>query len=437
MIADTQTHSRSRRWLLVGIAAAAAAAILVWFLWAQRGRGGGERQAAPTGDRMAGLQGTGGMDRMPGMQMSPGGSVHLTSDQIRQFGITFGTVDQRTLENAVRTVGTVTVDETRLAQVAPKFGGFVERLHVERTGQPVRRGQPLMDVYSPELLAAQQELLVARNLQRTMGESAMPGAPSTPTDLMAAARRRLALAGVSEARIEQVLRSGEPQRALTLFSPASGVVTEKNVIQGQSIQAGQTLYTIANLDEVWLEAELRGPDAAGVRVGSAASIEVEGLAGRTFTGRVEYIYPTVDTASRTVTARVAVGNFDGLLKPGTYATVRFSTPTRSALTVPTSAVVRTGERAVVFVDMGGGQLMPHEVELGRVAGDYTEVRTGVEPGQRVVTSAHFLLDSESNLAEVMRSMMGQMGSAGGPRSGQTGNMEGMDMPGMKMPRERR
>lgn len=369
-----------------------------------------------------------GMEGMPGMNMSEGGSVRLTSAQVRQFGITFGTVELRPLTREVRTTGVVTFNETQTTQVAPKFGGFVERLYVNFTGQPVRRGQPLMEVYSPDLVAAQQELLLAGQLQRDIGRSAVPGVPANTTNLVEAARRRLRLWDVSEGQIDDVLRTGVVRRTVTLFSPASGVVTEKRAVQGQSFMAGEQLYTIVDLSDVWVDVQIREMDAAEVRLGSGADVEFAGLPARTFKGFVTYVNPMLDSTSRAVRARVSVTNTDNVLKPGMYATVRLHTPTRTALTVPSSAVLRTGQRNIVFVDMGGGELMPHDVELGRTAGEYTEVLAGVEPGQRVVTSAQFLLDSESNLGEVMRSMMGQMGAGG------TKSMEGMrDMPGMDMP----
>jgi Cu(I)/Ag(I) efflux system membrane fusion protein len=249
-------------------------------------------------------------------------------------------------------------------------------------------------------------------------------------DLVAAARRRLTLAGMTEAQVDEVLRTGNPQRAVTIFAPASGVVLEKRVVQGQAIQPGEMVYTIADLSRVWVEADLRGVDAAAVRVGTLAEIMVEGLAGRPLEGRVEYVYPTMDAVARTTRARVALANGAGRLRPGMFATVRLTAPVRRALTVPATAVVRTGERAVVFVDMGGGSLMTHEVELGRAAGDYVEILTGVEPGQRVVTSAQYLIDAESNLAEVMRAMMGQMGSGGDMGGMDMGSMPGMDTGGM-------
>lgn len=421
------------KYAILGGVAALVVVIAIWAIVRDD-----DRRAEGTSAR----GGMAGMAGMAGMNMAADGSVILTAQQIAEFGVTFGTADMRMLESEVRTVGTVTFDETRIAQIAPKFGGFVERLYLDYTGQPVRRGQPVLEIYSPELVAAQQELLVARRLQRTMDESAVPGLPAGSSDLVAAAKRRLQLWDISEAQIDEVLRTGQIRRTLTLYSPASGVVVEKKVVRGQATMPGEQLYTVADLSEVWIDVELREADAASVQAGSAADVELAGLPGRAFKGRVEYVYPTLQEESRTIRARVAVANSTGVLKPGMYATVRVRAPIRSALTIPSSAVLRTGERNIVFVDMGGGALMPHDVEVGRSAGEYTEVLAGIEPGQRVVTSAQFLLDSESNLGEVMKAMMGQMGSGdmgnmkdmpGMDMKGMSGMDKGADMKGMKMP----
>jgi multidrug efflux pump subunit AcrA (membrane-fusion protein) len=382
------------------------------------------------GAEEASADGMAGMQRMAGMHVNGGSTVQLTADQIRQFGVTFGSVEQRTLTDEVRTVGIVSFDETRMARIAPKFSGYIERLYVDFTGQPVRRGQALAEIYSPELVAAQEELLLAARLDRSLGESAVPGVPAGSPDLLAAARRRLRLWDISEAQIDQILRSGQVRHTLTLYAPVAGVVTEKNVLRGQAVQAGENLYTLADLSEVWVEAELREGDAGSVQEGSAATVELNAFPGRPIQGRVEYVYPTLHEQARTLTARIALPNPDRRIKPGMYARVSFSTPGGTALTVPTSAVVNTGQRTLVFMDMGGGRLMPMDVETGRVSGDFTEVLSGLEPEQRVVTSAQFLLDSESNLAEVMKSMMGSMGTADMGDAGMSGgSMQGMDMGG--------
>ena len=426
------THPLRDRRVLFAAAAALVVVILVALLLPRRGGGGAEGNAADTA-HAAGHEGT----DMAGMDMSSDGSIRLTAGQIREFGITFGTVEQREFSGEVRTAGAVTVDETRVAQVAPKFGGFVERLYVDFTGHPVRRGQPLMEIYSPELVAAQQELLVAARLQATVGESSVPGVPAPATDLVAAARQRLRLWDVPEAQIREVLRTGRVRRTVTLFSPAGGVVIEKQVVLGQAVLAGQALYTIADLSRVWVEAEVREADAGAVSVGSTALVEFAAFPGRPLDGRVSYLQPMVQEQARTLRARIVLPNPDGLIRPGMYATVRLSGGARSALTVPASALVRTGERTLVFTEQGGGRLVAQEVEVGRVAGDFAEVLSGVEPGQRVVTSAQFLLDAESNLAEVMRSMIGTTGSADEMQGMEDIDARGADMQGMPTPPERR
>jgi Cu(I)/Ag(I) efflux system membrane fusion protein len=385
----------------------------------------------------------GDMAGMSGMDASSDGTVQLTADQLRQFGVTFGTVEERTLAGTVRTAGAVTVDETKLSEVTPRFGGYVERLYVDKTGQQVREGQRLMDIYSPELVAAEQELLTAVKLQQSIGESGVPGVSGASTDLVAAARRRFALWDISSAQVDEILRTGQIRRTLTLHAPASGVVLEKHVVRGQAIQPGEMLYRIASLDDVWIDVALREQDAGAIRVGSRAAIELASYPGRPVDGRIAYVYPTLDQAARTVRARVEVPNPAGRFKPGMYATVTLTTPSRRVLTVPTSAVLNTGDHTLVFMDMGGGSFMPMEVVAGRAAGGYTEILSGVESGQRVVTSAQYLLDSEANLAEVMRSMIGQMNMSDMNRTGgmkdtsgtteKGAGMKDMDMPGMKAP----
>ena len=359
------------------------------------------------------------MAGMPGM--APGGAVSLTTDQIRSFGVTFGRVELRELEPTIRATGVVVVDESRVAQVTTKVSGFVERLYVDFTGQPVRRGQPLYTLYSPELVAAQEELLAAARLPSPSGISAVPGLPSGEADLLAAAERRLRLWDVSEGQIADLRRKGTASRTLTFHSPVGGVVLEKQAIQGQAVDAGQPLYTIADLSRVWVEADLRESDAGTVATGARAEVEFGAYPGRPVSGRVTFIAPTLERETRALRARIEVPNPDGRLRPGMYGTARIRPPGRRALSVPAGAVVRTGERSLVFVDLLGGRLAPRDVETGRTADGFTEVLAGLEAGQRVVTSAQFLLESESNLSDIMRSMIGQTGSA------EPAGMEDMDM----------
>ncbi|HEY8851035.1 MAG TPA: efflux RND transporter periplasmic adaptor subunit [Gemmatimonadaceae bacterium] len=369
---------------------------------------------------------------MPGMSSDSSGSVVLTSQQIRQLGVSFGTVALRPLSNEVRTVGTVVVNETRLAKVTPKFSGYAEKLYVNFVGQRVRRGEPLAEIFSPDLVAAEQELLVSARLSRTLGASTVPGVPGNTTDLLAAAKERLRLWDVSDGQINAVLTSGRPMRTVTISAPASGFVIDKKIVQGQSIQAGAELYTIADLSDVWVEAQLREEDAGRVATGATATLDFTSYPGRPFAGRVTYIDPMLGETARTVKARITVLNTDARLKPGMYATVVLSSSTQSALTVPRSAVVQTGERSLAFVDLGNGKLKAQTVKLGRMGSDYVEILSGLASGQRVVTSAQFLIDSESNVAEVMRSMIG--GGAQGDALSKTtpGGKDALDAKGADM-----
>jgi len=401
-------HRRQIATAVVSIALVLAAVISVVIVQRRRTR---SAAAGNAGNSMSSMPGMSNMPGMNGAASGSSGSITVAPAQQRALGISFGTVDMRALVTDTRATGVVKFDETRIAQVVPKFSGFAEQLDVDATGQPVSRGEPLLEVYSPDVLAAEQELLLAGQLARNIGQSAIPGVPPNSTDLVAAARRRLELWDISPAQIDDVVRTGRVRRTFTLYSPASGVVVTKNVVQGQAIAAGQPLYTIADLADVWIDVELREADAAAARTGAGADIQITGLPGRAFKGQIAYVYPTLDTASRAVRARIVVSNSTRVLKPGMYATVHLRSASRSALTIPSSAVLRSGTRNVVFVDLGGGRLMPVEIDVGQTAGNVAEVRAGLEPGQRVVTSAQFLLDSESNLAEVMRSMISQMPSS--------------------------
>lgn len=429
-VATNDSAKRGRRatsrlvWIMTVVFAAGAVTLLVL---TRRHTTAAARASAIVASTSSSGGDMGGMP-MNAEATGSGSAIRITASQIRRFGITFGTAERRTLKSTVRTVGTVTVDEARRSQVAPKFGGYVERLYVDQTGQRVRLGEPLMDVYSPELVAAEEELLVAGSLETAVGGSAVPGEQGASINLVAAARRRLELWDISDAQIEDVLKTGKTRRTLTLHAPASGVVIQKNVVQGQAIQAGQMLYEIANLSDVWVDVALREADIGALRVGSSASVQFAAYPGYRLAGRVAYVYPTLDSTSRTMRARIEVANRDGRLMPGMYATVALATPLRTALSVPSSAVLRTGERALVFVDKGGGRLEPREIELGREAGEFSEVLTGLAPGERVVTSAQFLLDSESNLAEVMRGMISQGGVGDTPNSQNMRNMPAMTAP---------
>jgi Cu(I)/Ag(I) efflux system membrane fusion protein len=330
--------------------------------------------------------------------------VTLTDADARRIGVTFATATLGSLSREVRTVGQITFDESRVRAIAPKIDGWVERLYVNTTGQPVAQGQPLLTIHSPMLVTAQEELLLARRLQGDVA-GADAGTSQRAADLVASARRRLAYWDISASEIAEIERTGAVRKTLTLRSPASGYVLEKNVLAGQKIMAGETLYRVADLHAVWVEGEVYEQDLAAVRVGQAMRAEFQALPGEHRTGRISYVYPALDPETRTVRVRVVLPNHDLRLKPGMYATIRITGGAREAvLTVPRSAVLSTGERSIVFVRDASGSLAPREVALGASNEERIEILRGVSAGETVVASATFLVDAESNLGTALGGM---------------------------------
>ncbi len=348
--------------------------------------------------------------------------VHLSAQGARRIGVTYATVEHRPLPVSVRTVGTVAYDETRLATVNPKISGWVEKLYVDFTGAPVKAGQPLMEIYSPALVSAQEELVLAARLARSAGRGQ---AAEDARDLLQATRRRLEYWDIPESEIRRIEDSGQPSKTLTLRAPASGIVVEKNVVEGDRIMPGMTVFRIADLSRVWVEADVFEKDLALVRDGQKADVSFEAYPGKVYSGRVSYVYPTVSIQDRTAHIRLALPNPHLDLKPGMYADVTLDVPPGSpTLVVPTSAVLNTGERALVFVQQAGGELVPTDVTMGRTSGDLQEILTGVKPGDRVVSSAAFLVDAESNLGSMAMPGMDMGSKSSGDE------MSGMDMKGM-------
>ncbi len=325
-------------------------------------------------------------------------SVRLSADQARTIGVTFGVVERGLLARTVRTVGQVVPAEPGLAEITTKIDGFVEELFVDATGVTVRRGQPLLTLYSPMLVAAQEELLAARRLGAAV-DSTDQEAWRYAQALVEAARRRLAYWDISPDQIERVERTGEVTKTLALKAPVNGVVLEKMVVVGQAVMPGMKLYRIADLATVWIEGAVFEQDLALVRVGAPVRAELAAYPGRAFNGRVSFVWPTVDEQSRTARVRVAFANSRGLLKPGMYATLFLEAIVGSdVLQVPAEAVVMTGERNLVFVVGPDGALAPREIVLGTHAGGRFQVLSGLAQGERIVASANFLVDAESRLA---------------------------------------
>jgi RND family efflux transporter MFP subunit len=315
--------------------------------------------------------------------------------------------ERKVIDRAIETVGTVTYDETRIVDVNPKIDGWSERLYVDFTGQSVRKGQPLLALYSPMLVAAQEELILARRLLDESAAEPESRAAERARQLIEAARRRLAYWDIPAAEIRRTEETGQPTKTLTLTAPASGFVIEKNVFEGGRIAPGMNLYRIADLSTVWVEGEVFERDLSMVREGQPARVSVQTYPGETFTGKVTYVYPTVTLEARTGRVRIELANSQGKLKPGMYARVALEIqPAAPSIVVPRDAVHATGERAWVFVKEPDGMLVAREVETGFVAGGEIEVLSGLEAGDTIVASANFLIDAESSMGSAIEAMPG-------------------------------
>ena len=321
-------------------------------------------------------------------------NVKLATSRQQLIGVQTGIAEKRSMGRTVRAVGRVSVDETRLHKITTKFDGYIEKLYVDYTGKEVRRGQPLFAVYSPELLATQQEYLLAL---RTAKQSPL---------LLESSRRRLQLWDISGADIRRLEQTGATRKALTIASPVNGFVLTKNAIEGARIAAGEPMFEIADLDRVWVFADVYESELAFARLGAPATITLSYLPGRTFNGKVTFVTPTVDPMTRTAKVRIEVDNRDHALKPDMFADVVIEEPTRSVTVVPDSAVISTGTRSVLFVVKDGGTFKPREVQTGTKSDRYIEIRSGVEAGEKVATQANFLIDSESRLKAALAQMSG-------------------------------
>lgn len=349
-----------------------------------------------------------GMDYLPvyeGEEADDGNTVTVSTAKVQKLGVRTEAAALRDLARPVRAVGRVEIDERRLFAVAPKFEGWIERLHVNVTGQPVGRGQPLFEVYSPELVSAQREYQVAAGGMATLGD-ATPEAQASIRQVADAALMRLRNWDISEEQIKALAGGGEPRRTLTFRSPVAGIVMEKQALQGARFMPGEALYQIADISSVWVLADVFERDIALVKPGQKVAVSIDAYAGKAFEGKVSYVYPTVNPQTRTVPVRVELANPGGLLRPAMYANVKVGaggTATK-VLAIPISAVIDSGVKQRVIVQKEEGRFEPRAVKLGLRGDDYVEVKEGVREGEQVVVSANFLIDSESNLKAALSGM---------------------------------
>jgi Cu(I)/Ag(I) efflux system membrane fusion protein len=323
------------------------------------------------------------------------GIIRVDDARRQRIGVKTARVELAPMELSIRALGRVTYDEKALVDITLKLDGYIHELRVSATGEPVKQGDVLFTLYSPELYAAQQEYLLARNSQSAAN-----------TSLVGAARKRLELWGLTSAQIDRIAQRGEPLENMPFLSPASGYILEKNVVEGAAVKAGERLFRIAPLAKVWVEAEVYEQDLPQVKPGQPVEITLPYLPGQQYTGRVGYIYPSLEGKTRTGRIRIELPNPGLELKPEMYADVRFVLKGGERLQVPASAVLYTGPRRLVFVDLGEGRLKPQEVKLGLKGEDTYEVVEGLKPGDVVVTSGNFLIAAESRIRSATDSWMG-------------------------------
>ena len=333
--------------------------------------------------------------------------IKISTDKVQKLGVRTEAASMKAISKIVRAAGRIEPDERRIYVISPKFEGYVERLHVSATGQAVGKGQPLFEVYSPELVSAQREYAIA-----AQGVQALKGAEgeaqSGMKQLADSALMRLKNWDISEEQVKALAKSGEARRTMTFRSPVSGLVTEKKAVQGMRFMPGEMLYQITDLSSVWALADVFEQDLSLVKSGAKAKVKINAYPEKIFEGTIAYVYPTLKAETRTVQVRVELANPGQLLKPGMFAQVELAAPIRkNTVTVPLSAVIDSGVRRIVLVQVKEGRFEPREVKLGARSDDYVEVLDGVRDGELVVVAANFLIDAESNL----KAVIGSFGSA--------------------------
>ncbi len=399
-----ETRKYRRAFWITSVIAVAFAVLAAGFWW-HFGRTPAtvQTQAATSAGTRAGSETQTGM---PGMSENPANEqatevpvapIQLSPQRMQSIGLQLGQVEYRPVSDEIRFYGNVQVNERRLAYVQTRFAGWIRKVNVDATGDFVRKGQALFTVYSPDLVTTEQEYLLAKENAGALQQSSVTGVAAGANSLLDSARQRLLQWEVSPSEIAKLDQTGRVITDLTIYSPVSGYVTEKNALPNLYIQPETRLYTVADLSEVWVMVQIFQNDAGKIKPGDLAEVTLDAYPNTIFPGRVDYVLPQLDTATRTLPVRLVFPNSGLKLRPGMYVNVRVKMPLGRQLIVPASAVFHSGTRNLVFVNHGEGQIEPREVELGPSVGDQFVIRKGVERGERIVTSANFLIDSEAQL----------------------------------------
>ncbi|MFQ5673686.1 MAG: efflux RND transporter periplasmic adaptor subunit [Nitrospinales bacterium] len=395
-----------------------------------------------------------GMDLIPVYEDEGGGDgIRIQANIVQDIGVKTEIAEVKTLKREIRTIGTLTYDERKVTHVHTKYEGWVEKLHVDFTGQEVEEGQLLAEIYSPELVSTQEELLLAMKYNQTLKDNPFTELSQGSKALLESTRRRLELFDVPEHQIEELIRNQKITKTMHIHSPVRGFVIKKHVLQGMYIKPGMSLYTIADLSNIWVQGEIYEYELPWIRMGQETEMQLSYFPGKKFKGKVTFIDPVLDPKTRTVKVRTEFRNPNWQLKPDMYADLIFkSVIARKTVVVPDVAVIHAGEKNIVIVMNKSGGFESRQVVLGRHANNEVQVIQGVKAGEKVVTSSNFLIDSESNLREALNKMQQSKLKTSKPKStkntGKTGgsqalpqtgkqkmpapmDMKGMDMEGMK------
>ncbi len=349
-----------------------------------------------------------GMDLVPVYEdQVQQGAISIDPSTVQNMGVRTAMVEEKELSRTIRTVGTIDYNEELLYSVNTKISGWIEKLYVENTGDPVIKGQPLLEIYAPELVSTQQEYLTALKNFQQLKDSPYPETRNGAEELLLSTKQRLLYWDISEEQIDNLEKSGEVKKTMTLYSPATGIVTEKNVTAGASVDMGSELYKIADLSTVWIQAQIYEYELPYIKMGQTARIELSYFPGEMFEGKISYIYPYINEMTRDIKVRIELPNPDLAFKPQMYANVTIASDLPGKrLVIPEEAVIHTGKRDIVFVDAGGGKYSPREVITGVSGeGNVVEIKQGLMPDEMVVVSAQFMLDSESKTQEAIQKML--------------------------------
>ncbi|MBW4055616.1 MAG: efflux RND transporter periplasmic adaptor subunit [Proteobacteria bacterium] len=362
----------------------------------------------------------------------PPGTIKIDPVTIQNIGVKTVIVKRKQLSREIRTVGRVAYNEERMREITLKVGGWVERQNVNYVGQEVKRGEPLLEIYSPDLVSTQEEYLLALRYKDRLKESPSSEIVKGSDTLLKSAETRLRYWDITDAQIKALRERGKITRSMVLHAPFRGIITERNILEGGHVQPGQPLYHIADISKVWVYAEIYEYEAPWIKLGQTAEMTLAYEPGAVYRGKVDYLYPYVKDTTRTLQVRMEFRNSkDFKLKPNMWANVTLkSAISRNGLSVPVQSVIRTGKKDIALIALEGGRFEPRELRLGPQAGDEFEVLDGLKEGERVVTSAQFLINSESNLQSALSKMLGPKKEVGSPASPV---QQSAMPPGMKMP----